>query len=546
MNRNATDSPVSASFLKSESRNLGSFLALMFSFPALRDWLQFIVVGGILDALRRTLSELWARCLAFFFISVSFQEDDPCYDWMMVWLSKHPSWNGARDLEITTRSFGLASKGLLLPNEEGESGARKLAFLPSLSKTHTMWYKHRWLTVCRFRNNTGYYGRAEETLTFSIMTRDHKILASLLREAKDAYKAAQEHSISIYISDTGYHETWRHVASRPKRPLQSIVLDPGVKELLLNDAREFLESKEWYVDRGIPFRRGYLLYGAPGTGKTSIIHSLAGELGLDVYIISLSKAGMDDGKLSELLSELPEKCIAIMEDVDVAFHQSITREPGPSSPAKTSSESTSTFVTKGSPPSSSRLTLSGLLNALDGVGAQEGRILYATTNKYHALDPALCRPGRMDLHLEFKLASRLQAKELFKCFYLPVSSRNKFGAIAEEGSGSPDCSDSGTEDECKFPACVRDTRQSTLHPVDAQAGDQGCEEAPHGPKDILVFASCFAGTIPDREFSMASLQGYLMGYKQQPCNAVRHAPAWVKKEKATSNRLHVLQIGSRG
>jgi chaperone BCS1 len=49
------------------------------------------------------------------------------------------------------------------------------------------------------------------------------------------------------------------VASRPKRPLCSIVLDPGIKDLLIDDAREFLESKTWYNERGIPFRRGYLL-----------------------------------------------------------------------------------------------------------------------------------------------------------------------------------------------------------------------------------------------------------------------------------------------
>lgn len=52
---------------------------------------------------------------------------------------------------------------------------------------------------------------------------------------------------------------WRHVATRPKRPLRSIVLDPGIKDVLIDDARDFLESKSWYAARGIPFRRGYLL-----------------------------------------------------------------------------------------------------------------------------------------------------------------------------------------------------------------------------------------------------------------------------------------------
>lgn len=118
--------------------------------------------------------------------------------------------------------------------------------------------------------------------------------------------------------------------------MRSVVLDPGVKELILDDARDFLDSKNWYSERGIPFRRGYLLvrpspfehlpvtyicqqYGAPGSGKTSLIHCLAGELGLDVYVISLSRAGLDDSALDALVNELPERCIALMEDVDAAF-----------------------------------------------------------------------------------------------------------------------------------------------------------------------------------------------------------------------------------
>lgn len=89
------------------------------------------------------------------------------------------------------------------------------------------------------------------------MALDHGVLNSILREAKKSYMAAQEHTISVYVSDTS--NNWRHIASRPKRPLNSIVLDPGIKDLLIDDARDFLESKRWYGARGIPFRRGYLL-----------------------------------------------------------------------------------------------------------------------------------------------------------------------------------------------------------------------------------------------------------------------------------------------
>lgn len=132
----------------------------------------------------------------------------------------------------------------------------------------------------------------------------------------------------IFELNLSRNNVWRHVACRKKRALRSVVLDPGVKDLLLEDARDFLASKDWYAERGIPFRRGYLLYGAPGCGKTSLIHCLAGELNLDVYVISLSRTGLDDSALDNLVNDLPERCLALMEDVDAAFTSVMNREEG--------------------------------------------------------------------------------------------------------------------------------------------------------------------------------------------------------------------------
>jgi hypothetical protein len=87
--------------------------------------------------------------------------------------------------------------------------------------------------------------------------RNHKIVNQLLLDAKNVWKATKEELISIYSSNS--KNEWRLIASRPKRPLSSIVLDLGIKEKILNDAKDFLNSKRWYAERGIPFRRGYLL-----------------------------------------------------------------------------------------------------------------------------------------------------------------------------------------------------------------------------------------------------------------------------------------------
>jgi chaperone BCS1 len=63
---------------------------------------------------------------------------------------------------------------------------------------------------------------------------------------------------------------------KDKRPFSSVILDRGIAENIKNDILEFLQSSKWYRERGIPYRRGYLLYGPPGTGKTSFITALAG------------------------------------------------------------------------------------------------------------------------------------------------------------------------------------------------------------------------------------------------------------------------------
>lgn len=154
-------------------------------------------------------------------------------------------------------------------------GGRQLAYLPALNIVHSMWYKGHWVRVTRFSKD-GFYGRKENHLeirfvyhttfpfgshyvpfSYSILTRSHDILNTLLIEAKKAHRKAQENLVGVYISDSS--NTWRHIASRQKRPLNSIILDPGIKDLLIDDARDFLGSKSWYAARGIPFRRGYLL-----------------------------------------------------------------------------------------------------------------------------------------------------------------------------------------------------------------------------------------------------------------------------------------------
>lgn len=65
---------------------------------------------------------------------------------------------------------------------------------------------------------------------------------------------------------------WNNVKRKIRRPLNSIILEEGVIESIVGDAREFLDMEDWYIDAGIPHRRGYLLYGPPGTGKSKLFY----------------------------------------------------------------------------------------------------------------------------------------------------------------------------------------------------------------------------------------------------------------------------------
>ncbi|KZP29378.1 hypothetical protein FIBSPDRAFT_851813 [Athelia psychrophila] len=115
-------------------------------------------------------------------------------------------------------------------------------------------------------------------------------------------------------------------SSKHKRTIPIIVLNPEVKEMLLGDTEDFFKSEKWYADRSIPFQRGYLLHRVPGSGKPSLIHAIVGELMLNIYTLSMSSLWISDGTLTALVSRVPVRGIVFLEDLDIAFTRSATRD----------------------------------------------------------------------------------------------------------------------------------------------------------------------------------------------------------------------------
>ncbi|KAF5380833.1 hypothetical protein D9615_004065 [Tricholomella constricta] len=329
-------------------------------------------------------------------VTLEINNKDRAYEWFLGWMA-----NQAKSAANTSRSapwvrsHQLSVETMIEHRKNGSSSALfKLVAGPG---THWFKYQGAWMQVKRERETRSMQlmsGVPWETVTLTTLSRDRALFPRLLSEARDLAMKGHEGKLVIH---TAWGIEWKPFGQpRRKRPLQSVVLEPGVGNKIEEDVKSFLERRQWYADRGIPYRRGYLLHGPPGSGKTSFIQALAGSLSYDICLLNLSERGLADDKLNHLLSNAPERSFVLIEDVDAAFNKRVqTTEDG----------------------YQSSVTFSGFLNALDGVASGEERIIFMTTNHVEKLDPALIRPGRVDVSELIDDSSSVQAKTLFTRFY---------------------------------------------------------------------------------------------------------------------------------
>ena len=295
---------------------------------------------------------------------------------------------------------GLRHLSIQTNKVEHSNGAMQthFALVPGPGQ-HVLRYKNAFIFVNRMREAKSVdlqTGRPWETITLTTLYSHRHVFEELFTEAHAYAARAHEGKTTIYNS---WGTEWKPFGHpRRKRPLESVVLDEGVKERIVGDVQDFLDSGKWYHDRGIPYRRGYLLYGPPGTGKSSFIQALAGELDYDIAILNLSERGLTDDRLNHLLTIVPPRTLVLLEDVDAAFANRRTQ--------------TDTDGYRGA-----NVTFSGLLNALDGVASAEERVLFLTTNHVERLDPALVRPGRVDMTVRLGEVTRYQVGSLWDRFY---------------------------------------------------------------------------------------------------------------------------------
>ncbi len=154
-------------------------------------------------------------------------------------------------------------------------------------------------------------GEPHETVTLTTLYAHRHVFEDIFWEAHQLEISAHEGKTVMYTSRGMEWGTVRRCET--ETPVAFGDFGCGIKERIVDDVKDFLGRQKWYVDRGIPYRRGYLLYGPPGSGKSSFIQALAGELDFGVAIINLSERGTTDDKLAHLLTKMPPRTVLLLE-----------------------------------------------------------------------------------------------------------------------------------------------------------------------------------------------------------------------------------------
>ena len=496
-------------------------------------------------------SSTWGFIDHYFMCSVRIRTDDEIFNMIMAWVARQNFSQDSRNFMANTntnsRSWTLWWSMEGEEDDEDEEGGdgygyrrrgkkkkNELKYTPSYG-SHMFWYKSRLLFFNRMENREmhgSFLASEKEEILISCLWWNPNVLKQLLTEVREQYIVKDEDKTVIYRGQFSIQDgtTWTRCMARASRPFSTVILNEKVKQELITDVTDYLNpaTRRWYSNRGIPYRRGYLLYGPPGTGKSSLSLALAGFFGLRIYILTLSSPSATEENVSTLFSSLPRKCVVLLEDIDTAG-LTHTREDATNADNTAGDAGAAAARQKPSDPNappqpSGKLSLSGLLNILDGVASQEGRVLIMTTNHLEKLDKALIRPGRVDMTVKFAHADSDMAASIFRAIYVPYDGEEVPEAITQNVDVSSDSEkDSG------------DGKSEKKQPADGPSPKRVAAEKAAALDKVEEMAKQFAAKIPEDEFSPAEIQGLLLKHKRDPQAAIDAVEAWIgdtRKEKA--------------
>jgi chaperone BCS1 len=360
-------------------------------------------LGGVLYVCRQIPHHLWRLALDQFSVGFDVKNSDVAFYWIEHWLAKHPYSGRARSLRL---KGGHVARGIVPASDDEEENPDAPKYLLSPAPgNYLVRVGNRLAFIQRVEKeqkegaSQGMMMPDKETLHIRVLGRNRALLRKIIEDAYELTHAVAKKQLVIHVNGNDY---WQVGAKQRLRPIESVILPHGVIESLVADMKLFMENELWYQKREIPWRRGYKLYGPPGCGKSSLVAGLASYFEMGVAVLNLNTVFRDSDLVDLLLSQ-PPRTLLLIEDLDSAFKERKADE--------------------------TKITFSSFLNAIDGLIAPSGRLLFVTTNHPEKLDTALVRPGRIDVNREITYATEDQARRFFRRFFpdAPIICVEEFG-----------------------------------------------------------------------------------------------------------------------
>ncbi|XP_052187518.1 AAA-ATPase At2g46620-like [Diospyros lotus] len=230
-----------------------------------------------------------------------------------------------------------------------------------------------------------------------------RILRPYLQHIHSVFDEIERKEVRLYVNtEPERNGWWRSVPFNHPATIETVVMDSDVKNKVKSDLESFLKSKQYYHRLGRVWKRSYLLYGSPGTGKSSFVAGMAKFLRYDVYDIDLSKVSADSD-LKMLLLQTTNKSMIVIEHLDRFLAEKPTA-----------------------------VSLAGILNFMDGILSccGEERVMVFTMHGKDQIDPTVLRPGRIDVHVHFPLCDFSAFKSLASS-HLGIKEHKLFAQVEE-------------------------------------------------------------------------------------------------------------------